>query len=236
MNCRRIQDLIPLFIEGDLKAGKAGPVLSHLEGCAECARIASEYRASQQWLKSYAPPDFEEEFFDKLRGGVLREIDASPSWKRRLNARLALSPASFALASAVVFGLCFGLAMYAYSNMNRELSAGEIPPYLLGEGGPAEVPGLDAGAPSDIDWRLPSVKSPAAPAREPKRGSGLAAIKHRKTPELEPAAPLAIEAEPARDVLRIELQTGDPNIRIIWFAPAKAGAEDSKPRISIEAE
>jgi hypothetical protein len=226
MNCRRMQDLIPLFIEGDLKEGQAGPVRSHLEGCPECAQIASEYRASQQWLKAYTPPDFEEDFFDGLRRDVHREIGAGSSRASRFNRLLALNPASwnpasFALASVAVFGLFVGLTVYAYLNMSGGLSSHEIPPYLLGGTSPTGVPGLDAGAPSDIDWKL----------REANRRAGR--TRNRRP---EPAAPLTIEAEPARAVLRIELQTGDPNIRIIWFAPGEANAGNSKMIISVETE
>jgi hypothetical protein len=33
----------------------------------------------------------------------------------------------------------------------------------------------------------------------------------------------------SRDVLRIEIQTGDPNIRIIWFAPKETDSHQNKP-------
>ena len=231
MNCRRTQDLIPLFIEGDLKTAKAGPVLSHLDRCPECAQIASEYRASQQWLKSYAPPDFEEEFFDGLRGGVLRELGASPSSKPRFDLRLILSPASFALASVVVLGLCLGLAMYAYSNRGDE-----IPPYLRGDAGLPQVPGLDARAPSDIEWKLPAAGPRVGRPRHPGRRAAPGVISRGEGRSLEPVDPVAVEAEPSRKALRIELQTGDPNIRIIWFAPGEDIAEGPKLRTSVETE
>lgn len=235
MNCRRIQELIPLFIEGDLKAGKAGPVRSHLEGCPDCAQVASEYRGSQQWLKSYTPPDFEESFFDGLRRGVHREIDATNSRAFRFRRLLALSPASFALASVAVFGLFFGLAFYLWPDVSDE-----TPPYLLGDAGIPQLPGLDAGAPSDIDWKLPaadpSIDSRAERPRRQRRGGGPGMISRGPNPSLEPVEPLAVEAAPSREVLRIEFQTGDPNIRIIWFAPAEANAGDSKRIISVETE
>ena len=246
MNCRRIQELIPLHIEGDLKTGQDGSVLSHLEQCAECARVASEYRASQEWLKSYAPPDLEEEFFDGLRADVLREIEASTPRQsllyrfglHRFGPRFALNPASFALASAVAVGLFFGLALYAYSNMGRGLSNDEIPLYLRGEGGSAQVPELDTRAPSDIAWKIPSrsqvVKARGNGAR--RRAHVVAGTRPGVIESREPVATAAIGAESPRNVLRIELQTADPNIRIIWFAPSGTTTEDLRPMTSTEIE
>jgi hypothetical protein len=33
----------------------------------------------------------------------------------------------------------------------------------------------------------------------------------------------------SREMLRIEIQTGDPSIRIIWFAPKETDLHPSKP-------
>ena len=244
MNCRRIQGLIPLYVEGDLKAGKAAHVRSHLEECPECERVSSEYRASQQWLRSYTPPDFGEDFFDGLRGGVLSEIEAGRSRRSRFSLfgpRLALSPAPLALASLVVFAAFVGLALYSYPGMKND----EAPPYLRGGAGAARVPGIDDRAPSDIDWRLsdatprsprpaPKLGAARGPGHERQRRAALATLGGRPAPE--PFAPAAVGGEPSEKVLRIELQTGDPNIRIIWFAPPESNAEGSKLIINTETE
>jgi Putative zinc-finger len=244
MNCRRIQGLIPLYVEGDLNTGKAARVRSHLEECSECARVSSEYRASQQWLRSYTPPDFEADFFDGLRRGVLREIEAGRSrrpWFSLFDPRLALKPASLALASLVVVGASIGLALYVHPGMKNE----EVPLYLRGDAGAVQVPGLDNRAPSDIDWGLPDPK-PRSPRRAPKRGAardfervgeGRAALATLgESPSPEPFTPTGMGGEAPGKVLRIELQTGDPNIRIIWFAPSESNAEDSKLIINAETE
>ncbi|HYP28056.1 MAG TPA: zf-HC2 domain-containing protein [Blastocatellia bacterium] len=249
MNCRRIQSLIPLYVEGDLKAGKARQVRSHLEECSGCARVSSEYQDSQQWLRSYTPPDFESDFFDGLRSGVLREIEAGEieasrprrSWFHTFGPRFALNSTSLALASLVVFAALVGLALYAYPSMGSD----EVPPsYLRGDAGAPLVPGLDARAPSEIDWRLPdpkprpprpAPKSEAARDSGPAREGRIALATPGESPSA-PPSPVAVGGEPLRKVLRIELQTGDPNIRIIWFAPSEPNAEDSKLIINAETE
>ncbi len=53
------------------------------------------------------------------------------------------------------------------------------------------------------------------------------------------AEPIAAPAEQTRalpdnangsqDMLRIEIQTGDPSIRIIWFAPRETDSHQNKP-------
>jgi len=169
---------------------------------------------------SYDAPDFAGEFFDRLRGEVLKEIEESRAGPHRFGLRLAWDPAPLALASALLFGLIFGLGFYAYSSMSRGLSTAEIPPYLRGDAGPIQVPGLDTGAPSHIESRRPFIRATRVkiPVRAARPGEAVRGA----------VAATAINAEPARETLRIEFQTGDPNIRIIWFAPTESTAASLK--------
>ena len=73
MNCRRIEELIPLYVEGDLETGKADAVLTHTQACAHCNQIIAEYKASQDWLRSGDVPDFDDASLDALRAGAMKE-------------------------------------------------------------------------------------------------------------------------------------------------------------------
>ncbi|HVF90064.1 MAG TPA: hypothetical protein VNH22_08345, partial [Blastocatellia bacterium] len=119
-------------------------------------------------------------------------------------------------------------ALYAYSSMSRGLAIDEIPPYLRGDADPMPLPGLDTGAPSEIKSPRPFIR--AARAKIPVRPT------QRRTLEREPVAATLIKAEPARETLRIEFQTGDPNIRIIWFAPTESTTGNMKLMTRTETE
>ena len=94
MNCRRVQKLIPLHVEGDLRTSVANRVESHLEWCGRCNWLADEYKESQRWLHTSQPPEFDETFLEDLKRGVMKRVaenNARPSllaslaqqWSRR---------------------------------------------------------------------------------------------------------------------------------------------------------
>ncbi|HYE75853.1 MAG TPA: zf-HC2 domain-containing protein, partial [Blastocatellia bacterium] len=74
MNCQRVEQLLPLFVEGDLKNKQVASVSLHLAGCENCKLLAEDFKQSQQWLRSSLPLEFDEGFFDGLRNSVHREI------------------------------------------------------------------------------------------------------------------------------------------------------------------
>lgn len=235
MNCRRVEKLIPLYVEGDLASGIADRVTSHLDWCGRCNWLADEYKESQSWLRSSEPPEFDEATLSGLKIGVLRRIEetsARPSllaslaeqWSRRQV--FALSAAMLIILGVVVF--------YIYQ---ARLSA----------------------KPQVVEAKLPERESP--PSNEPRHtavtetatGAGLRKGRHAKnqannraragtaimpeqafeppfvsqmdwpegsgTGSAEPGDALPGGGSDLPGVLRIEIQTSDPNIRIIWFAP-----------------
>ena len=60
MKCRRVEKLIPLYVERDLESGIADRISSHLDWCGRCNWLADEYRESQTWLRSSPAPEFDE--------------------------------------------------------------------------------------------------------------------------------------------------------------------------------
>ena len=62
MDCRRTQEWMPLFVEGDLDSHRKDLVLDHLKCCVRCRHLASEFENSQGWLKSYVPPELDAAF------------------------------------------------------------------------------------------------------------------------------------------------------------------------------
>ena len=238
MNCRRVEKLIPLYVEGDLASSIADRLASHLDWCGRCNWLADEYKESQSWLRTNEPPEFDEAFLDTLKNGVLRRIEetaASPSllasfvqqWTRRQI--LALSAALL-----LIFGV---LVFYVYQ---RKMSVNQQV-FVTSKQTPEEekptpnepLKAKDTGtAPGVIFSKHHHHRSPAnSSARDAnpiitkQEGERPLVSQRSRVPESgaavsgEPAGGLQGSHDDLPEMLRIEIQTGDPNIRIIWFAP-----------------
>lgn len=235
MNCRRVEKLIPLYVEGDLASSKATDLSAHLEWCGRCNWLADEFRESQSWLRTSESPEFDQAFLEDFKSGVLRRIErvsTKPSplavlmqqWTRRQI--FALSTAMLVILGVVVF--------YIYQTTSTQL-----PMVIADKQADSEGP-LQAEPPQVRDTgTAPEASSgqhhPINQARRKARTAS-SAMANRTIEPPPPVQPtpfvedsLAGSAQPADvapaggsefpQMLRIEIQTSDPSIRIIWFAP-----------------
>jgi len=244
MNCKRIKQLLPLYVGGDLKSSLANRIASHLEWCGRCNWLADDFRESQSWIRSYQSPVFDEAFVGDLKQSVLEGVAETrsrasllPSWIGQWNRRqvLALSATCF-----VVAGM---LALYVYQSRVKLNSA--IVSRISNPEASIETKGK------------PGTVTKEAPGASFKGAQGLVRRRHSFEPRtddveiasrhLEPPRPGPVEEVPAsanaieqmdnssdvpadsRDMLRIEIQTSDPNIRIIWFSPKEVDRQPTKP-------
>ena len=248
MICRRVQKLIPLHVEGDLRTSVANRVESHLEWCGRCNWVADEYKESQSWLHASQPPAFEETFLEDLKRGVMKRVaenNARPSlfallaqrWSRRQM-----------LALAATFVAVLGMvALYLYqaklkgnpqmiSEVVEQPRSAELKParHPQPQTATGEAPGAGSNKRLRASSRRRNFRSPAGhsvvAAQAPKRTlviqtSGTAETTNALTDQSSAQNGVANRT---RDMLRIEIQTGDPSIRIIWFAP-KTDLHQSKP-------
>jgi len=242
MKCRRIEKLIPLYVGGDLAPGVADRVTSHLEWCGRCNWLADEFKESRNWLQSGEEPVFDQAALNALKAGVLRRIpetSAKPSlmsslmqhWTRRQ---------IFALAAAtlVVFGM---VLLYVYQSRAR--NSVTVPKSAESN------PGEELVRP---DERRPGVEKDrtqvagSSRRRHPSQRRIYAKARNRR-PAREESTPVqtSVQASATRAgvppenstghlggspaMLRIEIQTSDPNIRIIWFAPKETDSHQTKP-------
>ncbi|MBL8188938.1 MAG: zf-HC2 domain-containing protein, partial [Acidobacteria bacterium] len=60
MKCEQIEELIPLYVGGDLEPSEADDLRHHLTDCAQCRRLHEAFQASQTWLTTFAVPEFDE--------------------------------------------------------------------------------------------------------------------------------------------------------------------------------
>ena len=241
MNCKNVEELLPLYVGRDLEESRTRLVTSHLLACRECARSAQEYGEANQLLQLFEPPQFSEATYTAVRSRVLREIERESQASQSISAlefiQRAFQPRfMWAVSTAVLLAVCL-FAYYFIANRAN---------------GPQER--ADAAQPDRlIDSPAPSAQDPepaitgtagvppalAAISHKPKlnktvwhsqRAGGTAAVPviaaHYSTAELNGTAPnTSLTSE---QTLRLEIQTSDQNIRIIWFSHPSANEGSPK--------
>jgi hypothetical protein len=238
MNCKHVQELLPLYVGRDLEEERAQMVTAHLQSCMECAGSADEYRETRQLLQHFAPPPFSEAVYAGIRQRVLGEIgrESTQPTLSRLLASLFGPRLRWAVATALLLAVA-GFAFYFIANRRADLT--NHPQQLAHSGGTVEGP---------TSTSIKEPLSPARPVQKREQSPGLVRGTHqaqrRKTAAAdrtylamnrpgprsttngaapETNKPDTPDAFPAREPdasekpLRLEMQTKDPNIRIIWF-------------------
>ncbi|HYG10234.1 MAG TPA: zf-HC2 domain-containing protein [Pyrinomonadaceae bacterium] len=261
MHCTSIERFLQTYIDGELDAATAARAEAHLQSCANCTRLVSEYRDMQQWMRLYTPPDFGEDFFAGINRNVLNKIrqdEARPGFAHMVAGFF--SQTAWAAASIALLVLASAVLLSLYVNNSRApqaQQAAEAPrptvaddiqtaaPTVAAAQPPSEAGGakplvastqqreaslqerrLEAGRiafnrkaslRNVAGARASSVGRPAATLHVAARGSveelPLPAPTEARTNPPE-AAETTSETSPAS---RIEMQTSDPSVRIIWL-------------------
>jgi hypothetical protein len=229
MNCSSIQEWLPLYVSRDLEEGRRRSVAAHLDHCAECAAVATEYETTRQMLGEFVAPAFDDSVYSDIRQHVLREIES----KAHENSHRPLAQMfldlfrprlTWAVAAALV--LAIGLGAY-YFVANRE-SSGRNPAGPL-----VRLPAPPPTANPDKTPDTVNVKNQPTPQRpvtkRPAQSANRAVLlarNNRRQPAIfseaavesnKLAAPSTVQS--SEKVFRLEMQTKDPNIRIIWLTP-----------------
>ena len=216
MNCKQTEELLPLYAGRDLEEERATLVTEHLQTCAACARVADEYRESVQLIEQFAPPVFSEAVYAGIRQRVQREIATealAPAWSHTI-ASLFRSRLTWAMASM----LLIVVSLFAiYFMMNR----GNVEPQLANQP-PANVqPGTKEHSKSGPpDSSLPAGVNTGGDKQHLARGHQLERRKRSRdtlADRVNTVAAKSPEATSTSKTLRLEIQTKDPKIRIIWF-------------------
>ncbi|MFL6278116.1 MAG: anti-sigma factor family protein [Blastocatellia bacterium] len=243
MKCRRIEELIPLYVEGDLGEHGASDLRSHIQGCEACRGLVREYEASQAWLRAAKSPDFDKAFVDTIRAGVMRELagrEAAPPFAERL--RQWLAPRRLAAATAALLLLIFAaVLLFVFASRSRvsskkEQQATTHPAPAVENRQESANPSPAAGQAANQSGRRTPHRPASLLVRHTKREGGRARklqehLIAQQPSDVVPAASKldGSDASKSADMLRIEIQTADPNIRIIWFAPKPTDADAPNP-------
>ncbi|MBS1786200.1 MAG: zf-HC2 domain-containing protein [Acidobacteria bacterium] len=246
MRCEHVETLIPLYVGGDLEPHEADSLRQHLISCAHCRQLHEEFQASHSWLTGFAVPAFDEASFAKLRASVLKEIgrqEKRGSWSGWIDWLLPKwSPRLMLATAAVALAVTTGLVAAVYRQQvaparavgETIADAGQIKPATGTEHTnplPQELNRV-ATAPRSVP-RSKHVKAatPLLPPEALGNGGSLNPLEPPVIPEEESATESVAQVEPEpKEMLRIELQTADPNIRIIWLTPKPDSPSNPKTK------
>lgn len=232
-DCTRIESLLPLHAGGDLSDREAAQVEAHLAVCAGCRNDLAELRDDRAWLTGLAAtaagaPEFHDAQLAAMRATVLDEIERARqpfAWAWLTGLR----PARWAVAG---LGLLLAFGALAFW-LQRAVAPNELVALP-----PAPEPVVATyRSPSSLGLVIDERRATQARRRLDRRRYGSPRAPHQvepapllaALPDDAPLVPTADEprftdAAPAPEPLRIEIQTADPNIRIIWLASSADAA------------
>lgn len=256
MDCTRVEELLALFSGDDLDARQTEAVRDHLSACPACQAQADELSASRAWLQATPPPQFDEAFYGNLRRSVLRALPPIETEGGRFAWLLAWFPQwrwqpVMALAATVLL-LFVGWAVYQNvvskpkdalpDSAKATPSPAALPPDVR-QGSDLSGQGLLSyrGYALDRSGRSPKnskvatpggLRPPAHLAAQPREaaleGSREAVFVAQSDGQNTEVANHTAAPEP--EMTRIEFQTADPNIRIIWLAPKVTATNSTEPQ------
>jgi anti-sigma factor RsiW len=205
MTCQAIQKVLPLFVEGELAPRKSERVRRHLAECLPCRGLCDGFRQSQQWLRTNADPTIGGASLEQMRRAVWRRIETEPrpsSWWLAVERgwasmrRWASQPLVGAV--AVIFVVLGSVTLTRMEGMGGSRLGASLQPETVLDESAADNTTADPG--DDPEMML-------AQATPEELADGT-----------EVGEPDGAE-DRGDDAMRIEIQTQDPNVRIIWFTP-----------------
>jgi len=224
LTCKRASRNVPLFVAGDLSGDLNREMVNHLAICEECGWLAQEFRESNSLLtEAFALPEFGAQFYDEIRNNVLDKITRDGMSSRPRFGHRWIFASAFALmlvASAVMFVRWRGVheAPQVLSS-TTEIGGNTASNHELESASSHQSKGLPTKfQPPQKPVRRIRMTHPASQQFQSARNLA--------------ASPGGIQVSPselvsASEVSRIEIQTSNPNIRIIWLVAAdKRGAPE----------
>ena len=231
MNCKNVEPLLSLYVGRDLEEGQLRLVAAHLQSCTRCALAADEYAGARHLLQKYDPPFFSDEIYAGIREQVLNQLKQEhhpPVWPSIFSKLfLALVQPRMRWITATVLLAITVIALYLNHKPSRELPNDQQ--VAVGTDVRSENNKESAGVSSLSNKRqigVPVRRRPITGKR--KANAGIIAIK--RAPQVQDRVGLSRPSS-APAPLRVEIQTSDRNIRIIWLSgqrPHADGRDGSK--------
>ncbi len=199
MSTRHVLDRLPLWVEGDLPEREAEAIQNHLDHCPDCQAAAKRLRTSQAWLRKAWLREALAPPFDVADHAALREAVMAQVRSEPSPRRISRLTPRTALFATGAAALLIAVLVPLRHRL------------------PASPPQV-ASAPNALSAH-PLPPPPSRPAPNPSIPPRLARVR-----------PLRLaRAEPPPGPTRIEFQTSDPSIRIIWLAQATPSPDPNPP-------
>ena len=246
MNCEYVDQLLPFYIGRDLEEDSSRLVAAHLQSCTQCAQAAEEYAGVNGLLQELEPPEFSPAVYAGIRRQVLNEIERTSHarpWSGVLSQFFGslVQPRAMAIAAAVLLATLIAASYFVLqrSVLPREQVADGRRPIEQNANSPrpdnrsAQSSPQSSSSPSD----RPSNRESGVVKGERLRQRDTAVVAVAQSREGRPGMSVTrVEAPPdvssAPAPLRMEMQTSDPNIRIIWSSSSsQGGAKDTSKGI-----
>jgi hypothetical protein len=245
MNCKNVEPLLSLYVGGDLEEERSRLVAAHLQSCTACALAADEYAGASQLLQGYEPPFFSDGFYAGIRNQVLNEIEReshpgifSQLFSALVQPRMRWITAALLLAISVT-------ALYLSRNLLRQrpndqqVAVRTDEPDQAGSG--ADVRSENSNEPagsSSFSNKRPVRKATGRGPITGKREANAAVVVINRSRKLDKTRKVdsstndrvvqrfvdVSQPSSAPAPLRVEMQTSDRNIRIIWLSGDRPGA------------
>ena len=241
MNCTQIEELLPLYAGHDLAKSREQLVTTHLQSCPACSFAAAGYRDVRELMQDFVPPGFGDEVYAGIRKNVWQRIEKGSrprsffeSMAVWFQPRLAWAAPAALLIIVSLAGLYFIIKEFNVRPTvlvsvpkwevgpprdmrdSVPLPAREAPPKQRQADMPKRQQKPDRMVAPDRGNSL--VATGAQPSRLPIRASETLALQSPESPIIG-TDKVDFGAGGTEKTLRMEIQTKDPNIRIIWFAP-----------------
>ena len=240
MNCKNVEPLLSLYVGRDLEEERSRLVAAHLQSCTECTLAADEYAEANQLLQGYEPPFFGDEIYAGIRRQVLNEIEREfhpPVWSRVFSQLFLslLQPRTRWITAALLLAISV-TALYLSRNPSHQLPSDK------------QVAGSGTEVRSEKNILSNREQDRKANPRRPitgKRKVNAGVVAANRSRQLDKTTKVDVSTNNPvvqRDVdvsqpssahgpLRVEMQTSDRNIRIIWLSgqrPPAGGSDGSK--------
>ena len=211
MNCKNVEPLLSLYVGRDLEEEQSRSVTAHLQSCTECSLAADEYSAASQLLQRYEPPFFSDETYAGIRGQVLNEIEResharvwpgifSQLFLALVQPRMRWITAALLLAISVT-------ALYLSRSRSHQLPNDQQVAVR------SEINNDLARSSSSFSSKgqVRMATTSRQITRKKKANAGVVAA--NRSPHLDKTQPSSASAP-----VRVEMQTSNRNIRIIWLS------------------
>jgi hypothetical protein len=207
MNCPEFETDIALYVGDDLPPGRIPTVVAHLSDCAACRAFAEEMAECGELVHSLRTVELAPARVDALRREVVARYVAHRDRPRWFSFFLQPRWAT-AMFAVILLGVSFGWFVLSIGTVEDTARTLPVPSKIQTDHPPD--PALSRPEPTVLPSRV------AHPRR-------VRPVASKSSKPIQTKSEAVVEtARVAPEPQRIEIQTADPNVRIIWFVQPTA--------------